>query len=323
VAMGDYLCSIAMNEIHFSIAFPIYAGMGLAVGSALVYGVDRQGDPAKIFVGVFMAILAILSLAAAETQPSSVDDEERIKASTDYSTDYSTEAGEEKNVHISKSTNSNKGYEDVRSPLHCEAEVEVASEVSAVVVVQSQSTTGSAKKETGHWVQLCFFCGLLCGLWCPMSSLGRTQRGVTSPLIALVIFQFGQLMTVPVQMFSYSTVLYVMERDPEKRKIDATSSANNPFTFLLDICNASKWDLCVGLLTGSVVGIGYTLYFITSSSINPTVALAIPSCEPLMTILIGVCVTRTLRLAPLKAKLLYLAAFCFFVAAISLLAIAV
>ena len=40
VGNADFLCSIAMSRIHFSVAFPIYAGLALGVGSALVYTVD-------------------------------------------------------------------------------------------------------------------------------------------------------------------------------------------------------------------------------------------------------------------------------------------
>jgi len=298
VGNADFLCSLAMSRIDFSIAFPVYAGLALGLGSSLVYFLDRQGDPAKLFGGVAMALLAIFALAAAEAQPH-------------------PEPSPQAQAHAAVATQEEE-EDGAFSPLHgAEAEKKMGDDAA------SASSDGNklSTEESRRWVYLCLFCGLLGSFWSPLSSLGRGDRGVTSPLIALVIFELGQLSSVPLQCCYYSLVLHVMERSPEQR---ATHRAvQDPMVFLREIKAASLSQKILGLCIGAMVGTGFTLYFLSSASMNATVALAIPSCEPLATIFLGVFVSRTLKNAGLATKILYAASTSFFLAAVILLSLAV
>ena len=289
VGNADFLCSLAMSRVDFAIAFPVYAGLALGLGSTLVYFIDREGNASLLFSGVAFALLAILALAAAEAQPPLGHDD---------------------------------GHGPVSSPLHAEG-AELREVKIAAASDDDDGGGGDAKKKKKskqRWVWVCFFCGLVGSLWCPLSSLGRAATGVTNPLVALCIFQLGQLSSVPLQCCYYSLVLDVVE--PHTRLLhDAT--ARDPVVFFLHIARASRRDVLIALGTGSLVGIGFSIFFVTSSSINPTVALAIASCEPLMTIFMGVCVSNNLRLATRTTKALYAATTCCFAAAIALLALAV
>ena len=313
----DFLCSLAMSRIHFSIAFPIYAGLALGVGSGLVYCVDRQGDVGKLFGGVVMALAAICSLSLAEAQPKAQASSSAISEIVPGS-DYSPlhKAGHEED---SKGPMAGSEVDDLGLAKPEAHEYPPPKSQSTPPVVEA---VAEPKESSRKWVLLCFFCGLVGGLWCPLSSLGRSPLGVTDPLVALVIFQAGQLSSVPLQCSYYALVLHIFESRPEQRKKHTLQRIRDPMTFLYSIAQASAYQRFLALATGALVGIGYTIFFLTSANINATVALAIPSCEPLVTIFMGVW-TGTLRDASLATKILYMVSTGCFVAAVTLLALAV
>ena len=319
----DFLCSLAMSRIHFSIAFPIYAGLALGVGSGLVYCVDGQGDVGKLFGGVAMALLAILSLSLAEAQPKPKASSPAISEvipSLDYSplhkaSESDHEEEEEMKGPSARSEVDDMGIAELQAREHPPPKSQSMPPVDAFNVAEP-------KESSRKWVLLCFFCGLVGGLWCPLSSLGRSPLGVTDPLVALVIFQTGQLSSVPLQCSYYSLVLHIFESRPAQRMQHTLQRIRDPMTFLQSIARASAYQRFLALATGSLVGVGYTIFFLTSANINATVALAIPSCEPLVTIFMGVW-TGTLRGSTFATKVLYFVSTGYFVAAVTLLALAV
>lgn len=273
VGNADFLCSLAMSRVHFSIAFPIYAGLALSLGSTMVYCLNRKGDVGMLFGGVALAIVAILCLAAAETEESGAG------------------AGESADRR----------------------------EASEHQVAHNPHVGPPATPSTKQWVKLCFFCGVLGSMWCPLSDIGRDEnRGVSNPFCGLILFQLGQLCWVPLQCCCFSGIIHTMEGS------SAEGWLVDPMMYVYEIVHSfssprGKLDVLIGVLTGGIVGMGYTLYFLSSASINATVAFAIPSCEPLMTIVMGVCVSRNLEYSGAKTKVLYAAAFCLFVTAILLM----
>jgi multidrug transporter EmrE-like cation transporter len=61
VGNADFLCSCAMSHIPFSVAFPIYTGICLAMGTFLTWlveGSSSQDGTAYLFAGVLFAICA-------------------------------------------------------------------------------------------------------------------------------------------------------------------------------------------------------------------------------------------------------------------------
>jgi drug/metabolite transporter (DMT)-like permease len=90
----------------------------------------------------------------------------------------------------------------------------------------------------------------------------------------------------------------------------------SPFSYFSAAWIIDTRDKIYCLMSGVFVGAGYFVYFVTSDSISPTVALGIASCEPLMTIVIAVLTNPTLRSASYKHKLFMSLSFLFFVIAI-------
>ena len=279
-----------MAHVHFSIAFPIYAGLALAVGSSLVFVVDGNGNIVLLFSGVALAICAIFCLAAAEMA-------ETVGGEVVGGLDVAV-----------CDTDVKAGFLTL-SPLQLQDDGEKSEAVTAAAALSTHKSRG--------WVNVCVFCGLLGGLWSPLSTLGRLEGGVEAPLTGLVIFQLGQLCCVPLQCCYYSLVLLLLQGR------EAYSQSNDPVIFLGEIaksCRESARDTILALCTGAIVGTGYTLYFLASAVVNPTVALAIPSCEPLVAIVFGVVVSRKLQYATNTVRVYYLLAFSLFIAAIALLA---
>lgn len=97
-------------------------------------------------------------------------------------------------------------------------------------------------------------------------------------------------------------------------------SSRDPWMYVTQLLALSLADKGWGLLTGSFVGTGYTLYFTASDAINPTVALAIASCEPLMTIFLGVAEGQLRKAGAMQKGFMFGAIACF-ILAIALLAL--
>lgn len=315
VGNADFLCSLAMAHVHFSIAYPVYAGLALALGSSLVYCIDGQGKAPLLFSGVALAILAICCLAAAEAAEVSPSSSTANNQSGAVPSPVGCPPGSTSGLSTTFSPLqpqlSDEGNDETRFK---EGGYEKKEDGSAYVPLSPARSTSKG------WVNVCIFCGMLGGLWSPLSSLGRLEGGVDNPLTGLIIFQLGQLCCVPLQCCYYSIVMLLLEGR------DSYVKSNDPAIFLREIsasCRVSFKDTALALCTGAIVGTGFTLYFIASVVVNPTVALAIPSCEPLVTIVFGVLVSRKLHHASQAVRLYYLLAFSLFIAAITLLSVSI
>lgn len=95
----------------------------------------------------------------------------------------------------------------------------------------------------------------------------------------------------------------------------------DPFIYLVELWNLAIPDKIYGFIAGCLVGIGYTLYFTSSNTISPTIALGIASCEPLGNIFVAAVILRKLREENFLYKMLVLASSCSFVFAIVLMSL--
>jgi drug/metabolite transporter (DMT)-like permease len=117
-------------------------------------------------------------------------------------------------------------------------------------------------------------CGIFGSFWSPLSNWGRSGAdGVSNPFTALLLFQVGQIITLPFLLSIHANY------------IDETSVS--PLKYVKDAWHLDSRDQFFCVFSGVFVGVGYFLYFVTSDSISPTVALGIASCEPLTTIIIA------------------------------------
>jgi hypothetical protein len=185
---------------------------------------------------------------------------------------------------------------------------------------KGRETAGITKSERGGinpWIFVCVFAGFLAGLWSPLSTFGRSKGAypVDNPSVALFIFQLGALCGVPFMLFYYGRVIQVHEKTPPSAPVTCATYASQAWAL-------SASDKKYGLLAGGIVSCGTYIFFTASQAISSTVAFAIGSCAPLVTIAIGVLIFDQLKDAPFKQKLYLIMSTLLFILAISLMVLA-
>lgn len=129
----------------------------------------------------------------------------------------------------------------------------------------------------------------------------------------LIYYIAGQLCAVPSLLTVHS------------KFIASPMGANHPrptmVSYLQQLYQLPFPDKLFGLAAGAMVGLGYSLNFLASTLVSPTVVFGIAGCEPLGNILIGVFVSRQLDGAPVLAKAYMAASTVMFLVAVIMMSV--
>ena len=229
---ADFLCAVACSVLPFGVAFPIYAGWGLAQGTILNYFIlGMPGNAGFLFSGVIFALLAIAQLAYSDGYDA------RTPSKTTASTpkqappqiyDSEMQAEWHNALHVGNDAASDRSESNVNND---------KTELLPSPVVDNR-----------RWIYLCLFAGLLNGLWSPLSSLGTSGSGaVTNPYAGVFLFECGQCSSLLLSLNYYGG-----------GKVFALSH--------IKVLLGLPWkDIVFGLLSGLAVGMGFTFYFVAST----------------------------------------------------------
>lgn len=167
------------------------------------------------------------------------------------------------------------------------------------------------------WIFVSIFAGFLAGLWSPLSTFGRSKGDypVDNPSVALFFFQLGAVAGIPFMLWYYGRIIHVYEKTPSNPPVAWSS-------YVSVALHLPKSDQQYGVLAGGIVSFGTYIFFTASQAISSTVAFAIGSCAPLVTIAIGVLLFGQLKDAPFKQTLFLVLSTVLFVLAISLMVLA-
>jgi glucose uptake protein GlcU len=252
-ANGDFLCATACSKLPSSIANPVYGGWALIQATLLNCIVEKyDGNLIYLFIGVFLAFLAILSMTA-----------------SDY---YAV---------IPETKTSGRSFDDT-TPLISNMRTDVNYDTISVIPesdripVENHPRVVIEKPSKGDlgmkWIALCLLAGIFTGGWSPLSVIASKGKGRVSNLYVLMfLFQTGQLLTVPFMIFYYSRFI---------------SGKKTSFSETIDQLIATpKVNKIYAASAGIFVGIGFYFYFTAADVISSTISFAISNCAPLVTIL--------------------------------------
>ena len=351
VGHGDFLCSCAMSYLPTSIAFPIYTGLMMVLGTLMSYFVEGcVGSAWLLALGDTLALGAVLSLAGADMVASHSAARSHCTTPTDMppAGPLMPEGESADNMVVILLADQDLPAEDEQDLPPSSRQVGPGD--ASGCCTESTAACGSFDREPpgeagsaaagagGHavrverlpgaanpFVLVCAFAGSIGSLWSPLSSLGRQAGGVEQPYAALVLFIAAQASGVPLMLY-YGTRLVrppappactqAAEPGEDFRGAEGASVMATVASRLRETWALPREDKVYAVLAGSLVGAGYTLYFTSSDVLSPTIAVAIASCEPLAGIVLGVVVDSQLRRAPLAQRGLMGAAVLLFVAAI-------
>jgi multidrug transporter EmrE-like cation transporter len=226
---ADALVTTACSALPFGVAFPIYAGWGLAEGTILNYFIlGMPGNAGFLFGGVFFALLAIAQLAYSDLY-----DREAIEI---------IPAAVESPIHNAANPTLNvwtDGYYEKSAVQQPNAEGTIAPDK-----ILNQVNQQDMKK----WICLCILAGVINGLWSPFSTLGTTGPGaVTNPYVSLFLFECGQLSCLPIFLNYYG------------------GGKTFADTYLKQLLILPWVDIAWGMASGCIVGVGFFFYFSASS----------------------------------------------------------
>lgn len=260
---------------------------------------DEDTNPLLLFGGVLAAFLAICSMAYSDSCASQPEKEFSARLS---STSLSSALSLDQSVY--------------KSLLSWDPSL-AAGDTGAKKPSPPREIPASAVGGVNPWLLVSVLAGFLAGLWSPLSTFGRSKGSypVDNPSVALFIFQLGAVAGVPLMLWYYGRVIHVHEKSPPSPPVLCS-------TYVAEAWNLPAGDKKYALLAGAIVSCGTYIFFTASQAISSTVAFAIGSCAPLVTIAIGVVVCRQLSGAPcLQTTFLALSTF-LFVLAISLMVLA-
>ena len=282
---GDFLILTACTRIPFAIAFPIHAGYGMVQGTLLNVLIEGQkGSPIMLFGGILCALLAIGCMAAFDTF--SLGKYEHVM---DIPTDTVLPV-----LGLQEDSLSLQDEQQRLAPQSCHHRL-----------------SSTPLCTVNPWVYVCLLGGVCGGLWSPLATLGREgPHGVSNPYMCQFMFMVGQTLALPCVLRLYGSEMVTRE----------TGCPPIPSSeFLSAFFRMSRWDRFFGVLTGAIVSVGYTCYFVSSEIIPSQESFAIAHCAPLVTIFIGVVIFRQLARAQCVQIGLVIAATASFAAAISLI----
>ena len=102
-----------------------------------------------------------------------------------------------------------------------------------------------------------FGSALLTGSWSPLTTIGRKGVGdsVSNPYVCIVIFVCGEIIAIPFFLLYYGRGIIVLEQ-----KIAPVLIKD----YIYQLYTLPTKDKYMGLLTGTVLNIGYMFYFLSS-----------------------------------------------------------
>jgi multidrug transporter EmrE-like cation transporter len=166
---ADSLLSAVCSVLPFGVAFPIYAGWGLAQGTILNYFLlGMPGNPGFLFGGVAFAILAICCLA------------------------YSDSYDKPKPKVLSNEIENPILHEilPTEPPTHYDTKDDSIKIEKPTYKMHAFCFNPSDPRK---WIYLCFFAGMMTGSWSPLSTLGEVGDGaITNPYVALFLLECGE-----------------------------------------------------------------------------------------------------------------------------------
>ena len=252
----------------------------------LIEGGDDT-NPLLLFAGVLCAFLAICSMAVSDSYAASP--EEEISA---------------------------------RVASHSRSGVSADASTLKALLPNSEDDSSTQQHDGGMswvnpWIFVSVFAGFLAGLWSPLSTFGRSKGSypVDNPSVALFVFQLGSLSAVPLMLWCYGNIIQVHEKSPPSAPVAWS-------TYVTQAWQLPMSDKKYALLAGAIVSCGTYIFFTASQAISSTVAFAIGSCAPLVTISIGVIIFKQLRNAPFRQSFFLLLSTFLFILAIALMVLA-
>jgi glucose uptake protein GlcU len=325
-ANSDFLASCAMSRLPFAVVVPVFMGWSLVQATVLNYFIESSDtDPYLLFAGIFAALLAIACMALSDIHGSADKD----SATADEAQEFyrSISRGDSVKLRIdssglhdplmdlAKSINSgsvapSKDYETT-----CEGNDE--SQIGHSKRSRSSSGSGSTlpSKSISSWIYVSMFAGFLAGIWSPLQVFGRDgSNSVDNPSIILFFFQLGEVLSIPFILYYHGRVIVVIE--------NGGGDPVSPWTYVSRASALPTRDKMYGCLAGCIVACGQYIFFIASEVIPSTIAFAISSCAPLVTIALGIFVFHQLHGAPFLQSFFIMSATIMFILAIVLMVLA-
>lgn len=288
-ANSDFLASCACTRLPFAVVVPVFMGWALIQATILNYIIEKSdANPYLLFGGVSLAFLAICAM--------SLSDKYASDPSTEFSTPLST-----RSMSMDDTTFKEVHKALIKGP---------TSSTDASLPVTHDNSSAPKKDKISAWIYVSLLSGIFGGLWAPLQVGGRGGTGaVDNPCVCLFLFQCGEILAIPVMLFYHGRIIVAKERN-------VTESMSEYVKQALDL---PLTDKCYGMLAGGIVAFGTFLFFTSSAVLSSTVAFAICSCAPLVSIIIGVTIFKQLANAS-NLQILYIsAASVLFMSAIALM----
>lgn len=289
-ANSDFLASCACTRLPFAVVVPIFMGWGLIQATILNYIIENSGaNPYFLFMGVVSAFLAICAMSLSD------------KYATNSESEFSTRLG-------SKSMSLDGADYRHRDMLRS--------------LVTDNATSSSnpllpTHKGINPWIYVSLLSGIFGGLWPPLQVGGRNGSGaVDNPCVTLFLFHCGELLAIPVMLYYHGRIIVVREN---ATKGVHSGSIEYISEYVRQAINLPTEDKVYGLLAGSTVACGSFLFFTSSAVLSSTVAFAICSCAPLVSIAIGIIIFKQLTHASFLQTLYIGVASILFILAIALM----
>ena len=298
-ANSDFLASCAMSRLPFSVVVPIFMGWSLVQATIISFFIEgADTNPYFLFTGLTIALLAIFSMAMSDAHGNKVNGKD---------SDNTQE------LYRSISRGSRDVATELNTTLLSRNKDEIDKALRAVTAQHDEGIESSSKPLSG-WIYVSLFAGIVAGLWSPLQVFGREGAyAVDNPCILLFFFQLGEVISIPFILFYHNNIII---------PVDTKAAAVSTWSSVDQALNLPLADKMYGFLAGGIVSCGTYIFFAASGEIASTIAFAISSCAPLVTIFLGVCVFGQLRNAP-RAQTFFIAlATVLFVLAIALLVLA-
>ncbi len=344
--VANLLLVVAVQVAGLSLAFPVGIGTALVLGTVLTYVIDIKGDPALLFAGVALGLMAILLNAAAYY----------VK---DAGASAPTSASKRKISSRSSSSNSGGGggggggrvYHEERIALlggQSDSSSTAKGGVSAVISYsgsrgeegngdsheqQQQGEEKSSIMSRRRQLTLCAVSGILMAGWSPLSAYSMQENGddgdgAMSAYASFLIFAAALPVTTPI-------LLWLQLRGLLPRGVDGTTMAGGQSggsrqtraggscggSGLLGWVQSAPSSHVWGIVGGAVWAIGTLSNLVAGDAIGLALSYAIGQSAPMVAALWGIFYYREFSSAPWLALALLFAMFAFFGAAVAVIAL--
>ena len=309
---GYFVASSALARLPASIGSSVFIGSSVAFGtlsSSLFFPFQRTGNGSLLlFGGVALIVLSLGLQGWAMHRQSAVPSTNVQVVQTGVTTGVN--AAVVKSVAVTTVDSSPVESLGAGKPI-APTDTTVIINVAPVVLANTPNHTRCcctirAPKTSGEWLVVLVVVGINNSSWILFSTVGRVSF---SNRCTFVIYLLGRSI---VQPFCHMCVQL------SSSKSGGGGVARLPFWSAL--CQTRRIDLCVALLSGVSIGVGYFCFFEGSSNgFPPSTAYAIGNCAPLFTMVVGSSCMGDLRTFSTSNKCLVCTSALFFVVALVLL----